>query len=120
MGDNSPSSAVMLEQATVPRTASQILGRTLWGRYRVVEPISAGATGAVYRAVDAETGAELALKQSKHARHDQRFEIEARLLASLEHPRVVRVVDHFADSGGQFLVMELVRGVALGALARQR
>jgi serine/threonine-protein kinase len=76
--------------------------------------------GAVYRAVDTKTGDEVALKQSTNPHHDQRFEAEARLLASLEHPRVVRVIDHFASSSGQYLVMELVRGIELGSLLKQR
>jgi hypothetical protein len=62
----------------------------------------------------------VALKQSTNPHHDQRFEVEARLLASLQHPRVVRVLDHFSDATGQYVVMELVRGVDLGALLKQR
>jgi serine/threonine protein kinase len=96
------------------------LGLTLNDRYHVVEPISAGAMGAVYRAVDHETGKEVALKQSTNPHHDQRFEVEARLLASLQHPRVVRIIDHFTVSSGQYLVMELIRGIELGALLKQR
>jgi predicted Ser/Thr protein kinase len=120
MGDNAPGPILAREEAIEPRTASQVLGRTLWGRYHVHEPISAGATGAVYRATDTETGAEVALKQSKHPQHDQRFEIEARLLASLQHPRVVRILDHFSERTGHYLVMELVRGIDLGVLLKQR
>jgi hypothetical protein len=113
-----PAGAIVPDSA--PRTASQILGRTLWGRYRVEAPISAGATGAVYRALDLKTNSEVALKQSSHASHDHRFEIEAGLLASLRHPRVVRILDHFADDSGQFLVMDLVRGIDLGELLSQK
>jgi hypothetical protein len=102
------------------RTASQVLGLTLNDRYHVVEPISAGSMGAVYRAVDAHTGADVALKQSTNPHNDQRFEVEARLLASLQHPRVVRILDHFTAQSGQYLVMELVRGIDLGALLKQR
>ncbi len=105
---------------TEPRTASQVLGLVLKDRYRVVEPISAGAMGAVYRALDLETGTEVALKQSTNPHHDQRFEVEARLLATLQHPRVVRILDHFSSSSGQFLVMDLVHGIELGNLLRQR
>ena len=103
-----------------PRTPSQILGQTLGGRYRVDEPISSGAMGAVYRAVDVENDTEVALKQCTDPHHDQRFEAEARLLASLRHPRVVRIIDHFAAPSGQYLVMDLVRGIDLGVLLRQR
>jgi hypothetical protein len=83
-------------------------------------PISAGAMGAVYRAWDLEEGHEVALKQSINAQHDRRFEVEARLLASLRHPRVVPIVDHFSDTTGQYLVMRLVRGTDLGALLKER
>ncbi|MGA2926410.1 MAG: protein kinase, partial [Solirubrobacteraceae bacterium] len=105
---------------TEPRTASQVLGITFKNRYRVLEPISAGAMGAVYRAVDTDTGAEVALKQSTNPAHDQRFEAEARLLSSLQHPRVVAILDHFAASSGQYLVMELIHGIDLGQLLKQR
>ncbi len=103
-----------------PRTASQLLGLTLNDRYHIAEPISSGAMGAVYRAVDSETGVEVALKQSTNPQHDARFEVEARLLASLEHPRVVKVIDHFTAPIGQFVVMELIRGTELGVLLKEQ
>jgi hypothetical protein len=120
MGHGRHSFVATLEGGDEPRTASQVLGRTLRGRYRVIEPISAGAMGAVYRAHDNETGTDVALKQCTNPHHDQRFEAEARLLASLRHPRVVRILDHFAALSGQYLVMDLVRGVDLGVLIKQR
>ena len=76
--------------------------------------------GQVYRAIDTETTTEVALKQCTNPHHDQRFEAEARLLASLQHPRVVRILDHFSAPSGQYLVMDLVRGIDLGALLKQR
>jgi serine/threonine protein kinase len=85
-----------------------------------MEPISAGAMGAVYRAYDIEADVEVALKQCTNPHHDQRFEAEARLLSSLQHPRVVRIIDHFAALSGQYLVMDLVRGIDLGVLIKQR
>ncbi len=97
-----------------------MLGRTLNGRYRVLEPISAGAMGAVYRALDARTNREVALKQATHPGGDQRFEVEARLLASLRHPRVVRTLDHFSDSSGHYLVMDLVPGSDLDKVLKAR
>jgi predicted Ser/Thr protein kinase len=106
--------------AAAPRSASQVIGRVFNGRYRVKALIAAGATGAVYRAIDTQTGDEVAIKQSTSPQHDQRFEVEARLLASLEHPRVVRIIDHFSASTGHYLVMDLVRGVDLATLLKQR
>ncbi|HEY1510894.1 MAG TPA: protein kinase [Solirubrobacteraceae bacterium] len=108
-----------LDRVNEPRTASQVLGRTLKDRYRVTEPISAGAMGAVYRATDLETKTEVALKQCSDPHHDQRFEVEARLLSSLQHPRVVRIIDHFSTRSGQYLVMDLVRGIDLGVVLKQ-
>ena len=120
MGQEQGGVLATLDRVNEPRTASQVLGRTLRGRYRVLEPISAGAMGQVYRAIDTETDTEVALKQCTNPHHDQRFEAEARLLSSLQHPRVVRVTDHFAAPSGQYLVMDLVRGIDLGVLLKQR
>src|SRR6202042_3011573 len=120
MGQEQGGVLATIDLVNEPRTPSQVLGRTLRGRYRVVEPISAGAMGQVYRAVDMETDIEVALKQCTNPHHDQRFEAEARLLSSLQHPRGVRVTDHFAAPSGQYLVVELVRGIDLGVLLKQR
>jgi putative methionine-R-sulfoxide reductase with GAF domain len=90
------------------------------GRYEILTPISSGAMGAVFKALDHETGEEVALKRLLDPRQAARFEIEARLLASLRHPRVVRVTDHAQDDEGLFIVMELVRGTDLGAVLTAR
>jgi hypothetical protein len=95
-------------------------GSSVGERYEVVCPISSGAMGAVYEARDAETGSEVALKRLLDTRHAARFEIEARLLSALHHPRVVEVVDYFQDDSGQYLVMDLVRGTDLGRLLNER
>ena len=96
------------------------LGLTLNDRYEVTAPISSGAMGAVYRAIDKENGGDVAVKQLVDTRHAARFEIEARLLAQLRHPRVVRVVDYFQDDSGQYLVMDLIEGEDLGGAAARR
>ena len=89
------------------------------GRYEVVAPISSGAMGAVYRALDREDGREVAVKRLLDVRHAARFEIEARLLASLSHPRLVKVLDHASDEQGAYIVMDLVRGIDLGAVLKR-
>src|SRR5437763_16546967 len=90
MGQDQGGVVATLDRVNEPRTASQVLGRTLRGRYRVVEPISAGAMGAVYGAADVENENEVALKQCTNPHHDHRFEAEASLLPALAHPREVR------------------------------
>ena len=95
-------------------------GVQLNDRYVVGSPISAGAMGAVYRASDTQTNSDVAVKRLLDKRHAARFEIEARLLSQLRHPRVVRVVDYFQDDSGQYLVMNLVRGQDLGSMLKDR
>jgi hypothetical protein len=55
----------------------------------------------------------VAVKRLLDPSHISRFEIEARLLAQLDHPRVVRVVDHFGDRSDYYIVMELIEGESL-------
>jgi hypothetical protein len=95
-------------------------GTELGGGYHVVAPISSGGMGAVYRARCHESGEDVAVKQMLARAGPRRFEIEARLLATLDHPRVVRVLDHFEDARGHFLVMELVEGPNLWEVLAQR
>jgi predicted Ser/Thr protein kinase len=83
------------------------------GGYVIEAPISVGGMGAVHRARRLEDGLEVAIKQPLDDADAVRFQIEARLLERLRHPRVVRVVDHFADDEGDYLVMDLVRGPSL-------
>ena len=83
------------------------------GHYTVQGAISSGAMGTVHRALDDETGRFVAVKRLLDPTHVSRFEIEARLLAQLDHPRVVRVVDHFRDAGDYYIVMELIDGESL-------
>ena len=94
-------------------------GAELADRYEIVEPISKGAMGAVYRAEDREAGEQVAVKRLVDLRQAARFEIEARLLAQLRHPRVVRVLDYFQEESGQYLVMNLVDGTDLGGVLKR-
>jgi hypothetical protein len=95
-------------------------GLLLGGTYSVVGPISRGGMGEVVRARHVDTGGEVAIKRLLDLRNAARFEIEARLLSRLDHPRVVRVIGHFRERGGHHLVMELVRGRSLAELVTAR
>ena len=91
------------------------------GRYAIEAPISQGAMGAVYRATNRVSGQPVAVKRLLDTRHAARFEIEARLLSQLKHPRVVEVLDHFQDSTGvYYIVMELIHGSDLGSVLEER
>jgi predicted Ser/Thr protein kinase len=89
------------------------------GGYEIDEPVSRGAAGAVYRA-HGDDGRPVAIKQLIDSSQSARFEIEARLLSRLRHPRVVRVIGHFEDGDSKYVVMELVAGTDLGTLLEQR
>ena len=101
-------------------TIELIPGTTLADRYEVKGQISKGGMGAVYRALDRESESEVAVKRLTDVGQEARFEIEARLLSQLRHPRVVRVLDYFQDPTGQYLVMNLVSGTDLGELLKRR
>ncbi len=76
--------------------------------------------GAVYRAFDLTSGAELALKTLELGDDKARalFEREYCTLASLEHPRVIEVYDFgIAEDGRRFYTMELLPGEDLAKLA---
>jgi Tol biopolymer transport system component len=88
------------------------------GHYRVTAKIGAGGMGEVYRATDTKLGREVALKVlpaavSKDAERMARFEREAQVLASLNHPNIATI--HGLEESGSVraLVMELVEGPTL-------
>jgi serine/threonine-protein kinase len=96
-------------------------GVVIDGRYQVIEPIADGAMGAVYRGERLKLGKAVAIKIMHDALPDelasrQRFEREAKLMARLEHPHVVSVIDFGLHDDKPFLVMDLVRGTSLQQL----
>src|SRR3954469_9538524 len=88
--------------------------------YTIESPLSAGAMGAVYRAHKIEDSLPVAIKRLLDTRHVARFEIEARLLSTLHHPRVVNVMDYFTQETGVYLVMEMIKGDDLGVILKER
>ena len=93
--------------------------RLAGGRYVLRGLLGAGAMGSVWRAERREDGEAVAVKALTDPDQAVRFEIEARLLARLSHPRVVRVLDHFAEGRRSYIVMAIVEGEDLRAhLAR--
>lgn len=92
------------------------------GRYRIERLISQGGMGAVYQATDQRLGNAVALKQIlvSDTRLRKAFEREARLLASLRHPVLPVVSDHFIEHDGQFLVMQFIPGDDLGRVLERQ
>lgn len=90
-------------------------------RYRVTGRIGAGAMGVVYLAIDEQLGRQVAVKLlHRHVASDAalggdaRLLREARALARLDHPNVVRVYEVGAHQGQIYVAMEYVEGVTLG------
>jgi formylglycine-generating enzyme required for sulfatase activity/serine/threonine protein kinase len=94
----------------------------LKGRYRIVRQLGHGGMGAVYEAFNDPVSSLVALKETFATTESQReaFEREAKLLANLDHDAFPRVMDHFFEGDGQYLVMELVRGNNLWELLQIR
>jgi len=91
-------------------------------RYQIIEQIGRGGMGAVYKATDTRLRSIVALKQTLVEGEPalRAFEREAQLLASLRHPNLPRVSDHFLEGDGQFLVMEFIPGDDLATLLSKR
>jgi serine/threonine-protein kinase len=109
--------------------ADPLIGRTLDGRYRVLERIARGGMSTVYAAVDERLDRLVAVKVMSAALSADpafidRFTREARAAARLSHLNVVSVYDQGFDSGPSghhvFIVMELVEGRTLRELLRER
>ena len=71
--------------------------------------------GVVYRVFDRVAGEERALKRIRpHAKDNplyvQAFEREFHVLATLDHPRIIRVFDYGVDAQGPYYTMELLSG----------
>src|SRR6266700_3886069 len=81
---------------------------TRLGHYEILAPIGKGGMGEVYRAQDTSLRREVAVKVSAD-QFSERFEREARLIASLNHPNICTL----HDVGPNYLVMELIEGPTL-------
>lgn len=95
---------------------------TLQGRYRVVRQLGRGGMGTVYEARALRLNATVALKETHFTeeRLRRQFEREAQLLANLRHPALPRVIDHFDESDGLYLVMDFVEGEDIWEMLKKR
>src|SRR5687768_4331915 len=94
-----------------------VIGREI-GAYRIVSLLGQGGMGEVYRAHDSKLGRDVALKMlpESFAREPDRlarFEREARVLASLNHPNIAAIYGFEASGRVPALVLELVEGPTL-------
>jgi eukaryotic-like serine/threonine-protein kinase len=88
------------------------------GSYDIIGAIGAGGMGEVYRAHDLKLGRDVALKVlpeafARDAERMARFQREAKVLASLDHPNIASIYGLEDSSGTRALVMQLVEGPTL-------
>jgi serine/threonine-protein kinase len=97
---------------------------TKLGHYEITSHLGTGGMGEVYQATDSRLGRRVAIKLLPEAfTHDteraSRFEHEARVLASLNHPNIAAIHGIEDSAGRKFLVMELVPGETLAERIRR-
>src|SRR5689334_7108571 len=99
------------------------VGEVFVDRYEVVARAGEGGMGLVFQAFDRSNGQDVALKLLKdpEGEHLERFRQEATLLTTLDHPVIVRCLDHgSAPNGDAFLVLEWLDGETLTSLLSRR
>jgi len=97
---------------------------TRLGTYEITHALGAGGMGEVYRARDSKLGRSVAIKvilEAFGADSDRiaRFEREAKVLASINHPNIAALYGMEQSGGQHFLVMELVEGETLAERLRR-
>src|SRR6516162_4734043 len=88
------------------------------GPYEITSPLGEGGMGVVYRAHDTKLGRDVAIKALPDAFANdsdrlQRFQREAQVLASLNHPNIAQIYGLEESSNTRYIVMELVEGETL-------
>jgi serine/threonine-protein kinase len=101
-----------------------LLGRTIGGRFQIRGHIGEGAMASVFRGVDAQTGAEVAIKvMHPHLAQDRtftgRFKREAQAASMVRHPNSVAIYAIGEENGAHYIAMELCPGKDLKETLRE-
>src|SRR5438132_13059189 len=121
--DSSDPLLPLLERMARPPEATLSPGAWL-GRYRVVSLLGRGGMGEVHRAHDERLGRDVAVKVLRSGQRaspalQKRFETEAKVVGSLNHPNIVAVFDAGEEDGCPYLVTELLEGETLAERLRK-
>ncbi len=97
-----------------------LVGQNL-GRYHIIEPLGQGGMASVFKAFDTTLERNVAIKIIRTDKKEgteqneflKRFQREARALAQLDHPFILKVLDYGEQEGIPYLVMPFVQGGTL-------
>ncbi len=119
-GEDAVVSPAPATSASAPLREKSHVGRVLNGRYTLTKKLGAGAMGQVYVATQHDLGRDVAIKLVDPREYQDpegarlRFTREGTVLAQMNHPGIVRVIDLGRDQDGYlYLVMELLQGQTL-------
>lgn len=109
---------------SAPRSVNRQVGEIVAGKYKLEQQLGEGGMGVVFAARHMGTGRGVALKCMAPAANafvaQARFKREAQAAGRIDHPNVVQVFDVGEDDRGRFIVMELLKGEALGDVLHER
>lgn len=95
------------------------------GKYQLLDKLGQGSMATVFRAYDKELDREVALKMLKYklacdSKFLDRFEQEAKTIASLNHPNIVSVYEVIDEFSTRFIVMEKLEGQNIAQFLKQK
>ena len=99
-------------------------GSTFAGRYQIIEELGKGGMGKVYKVLDKEVNAKIALKLIKpeiaaDKKTIERFRNELKTARDISHKNICRMYDLNKEEGSYYITMEYVEGQDLKSLVRQ-
>lgn len=94
------------------------IGKVIDNRYEVLSLIGVGGMSNVYKAVDRQTGAEVAIKFLKEEFFEneelvRRFKNESKAISLLSHECIIKVIDFNITDSEKYIVVEYINGVTL-------
>jgi serine/threonine protein kinase len=102
---------------------TDMIGKVIKGKYRILDEVGQGSVATVYLAKDLESNQVIALKIIHphligEGQFLERFQREARLLAKLDSPHVVQILDFGADEDEElnYIAMEFIEGHTLSTI----
>src|SRR5438132_893084 len=105
-------------------SAKRMIGQTL-GSYKITHKIGAGGQGTVYKATDTKLGRTVVVKVlpadlTAKETNVKRFDREARLASSLDHPNICTIFDLDEAEGSHYIAMQYVEGKNVRQLVNGR